>query len=226
MRARLLLPVVMCVAALNVVAASAQPSERRQPDAAPQVQEQAPNAAPPSNPVEAVASEIGLLRRSVQNLSARLREVGERLAAPEAKPGAAAAEKQHPIVTNLDILTRTEQRADALRKQLFEQTEKENSLKTRLMHFEEETRPDSIERSVSLTGSTRTPEVREARRRVLEHERKGVETLLVQTTQNRLRLEEDVRQADTLVLRLRQRLLPAIEKEIDKINPNPNANPD
>lgn len=215
MRARLLLlPFAMCVATLSAAASLAQTP-------APQVQEP---AVAPANSVEAVASEIALLRRSVQGLSARLREVGDKLAAPEAKPGAPASEKQHPILTNLDILTRTEQRAEGLRRQLFEQTEKENSLKARVMQFEEEMRPDSIERAVSLTGSTRTPDVRDARRRVLEHERKGVETLLVQTTQNRMRLEEDVRQADTLVLRLRQRLLPAIEKEIDKINPN--ANPD
>lgn len=199
----------MCVAALAAATSLAQTP-------APQLQE----PAPPANSVEAVASEIALLRRSVQGLSARLREVGEKLAAPEAKPGAPAGEKQHPILVNLDILTRTEQRAEALRRQLFEQTEKENSLRTRVMQLEEDQRPDSVERAVSLTGSTRTPEVREARRRVLEHERKGVETLLVQTTQNRMRLEEDVRQADTLVLRLRQRILPAIEKEIDKIDPN------
>jgi hypothetical protein len=44
--------------------------------------------------------------------------------------------------------------------------------------------------------------------------------LLNVTTQSRIRLEEDVRQADQLVSRLRQRLFPLIEKEIDKINPN------
>ncbi len=207
----------MCAATLSAATSLAQTP-------APLVQE----PAPPANSIEAVAGEIALLRRSVQGLSARLREVGEKLAAPEAKPGTPANEKQHPILVNLDILTRTEQRAEGLRRQLFEQTEKENSLKTRVMQFEEDLRPDSVERAVSLTGSTRTPEVREARRRVLEHERKGVETLLVQTTQNRMRLEEDVRQADTLVLKLRQRLLPAIEKEIDKMDPNlnPNPNPD
>lgn len=219
MRARLLLlPFAVCVATLSAATSLGQTP-------APQAQEPPPNAPAPANSIEAVAGEIALLRRSVQGLSARLREVGDKLAASDAKPGAPAGDKQHPIVTNLDILTRTEQRAEGLRRQLFEQTEKENGLKTRIMQLEEDLRPDSIERAVSLTGSTRTPEVREARRRVLEHERKGVETLLVQTTQNRMRLEEDVRQADTLVLRLRQRLIPAIEKEIDKIDPNEGVSP-
>jgi hypothetical protein len=38
--------------------------------------------------------------------------------------------------------------------------------------------------------------------------------------QSRIRLEEDVKQADALVSRLRQRLFPAIERQIEKINPN------
>ena len=82
-------------------------------------------------------------------------------------------------------------------------------------------RPDSIDRSmmVGSVGSVRTPELRDTRRRVLDNERRGVESLLGQTSQARARLEEDVRQADALVARLRMRLLPLIEKEIDKIDP-------
>jgi hypothetical protein len=55
----------------------------------------------------------------------------------------------------------------------------------------------------------------------VDNERKGVETLLGQATNNRVRLEDEVKQADLLVARIRQRLLPIIEREIDKLNPNP-----
>ena len=68
-------------------------------------------------------------------------------------------------------------------------------------------------------GGTRTAEMRDTRRRVLENDKRGVENLLNITVQSRIRLDEDVRQADQLVGRLRQRLFPLIEKEIDKINP-------
>jgi hypothetical protein len=68
-------------------------------------------------------------------------------------------------------------------------------------------------------GGTRTAEMRDTRRRVLENDKKGVDNLLSVTTQSRLRLEEDVRQADLLVTKLRQRLFPLIDKEIEKINP-------
>ena len=111
-------------------------------------------------------------------------------------------------------------RAGVLRKQLIELIEKETAYKSRLTQLEEDMRQENIERAMSGVGTTRTPEMRDNRRRVLENERRGLESLLTLTTQSRIKVEEDVRQADSLVTRLRQRLLPLIDKEIEKINPN------
>ena len=74
---------------------------------------------------------------------------------------------------------------------------------------------------MSTVGTTRTVELRDNRRRSLENEKRGVENLLSITGQARLRLEEDVRQADQMVTKLRLRLFPLIDKEIDKITPEP-----
>ena len=207
--------VVICVVALFGSTSVAQNVERRQMNPSPQAQEQPPNA----NPIDAVSNEIGLLRKSLQTLNTRLREISDKLFTPDAKPGGPSDKTEDRISRNLDLLSRTEQRAELLRKLLIELIEKETSFKNRLVQVEEDLRPDSIDRAISLVGSTRTPELRDVRRRVLENERRGVESLLNQTSQSRLRLEEDVKLADALVYRLRQRLLPLIEKEIDKINP-------
>jgi hypothetical protein len=204
------------------VDSAAQTNERRQPGATPREQEQPANSAPAA--ADPVANELALLRKSLQTLNARLREIGEKLFAADVKPGEAPDDRQKRITQSLDLLSRSEQRAEAMRKQLIELTEKETTFKTRLVQIDEDLRPDSIDRSVTLVGSigsTRTPELRDTRRRVLDNERRGVESLLSQTSQSRARLEEDVRQADALVARLRLRLLPLIEKEIDKINPAP-----
>ena len=171
------------------------------------------------HPTDAVSNEIGLLRKSLQTLNTRLREISDKLFTPDAKPGGPSDKTEDRISRNLDPSSRTEQRAELLRKLLIELIEKETAFKTRLVQVEEDLRPESIDRAISLVGSTRTPELRDVRRRVLENERRGVESLLNQTSQSRLRLEEDVKPADALVYRLRQRLLPLIEKEIDKINP-------
>jgi hypothetical protein len=172
-----------------------------------------------TNPTDPIANEISLLRKSLQTLNTRLQAISEELLAPATQDDN-SNEKVKRIATNLDLLMHTEERAEVLRKQLIELIEKETSFKSRMAQFDEEMRPENIERALSGIGTTRTPELRDTRRRVLENERKGIESLLNVTTQSRVRLEEDVRQADQLVSRLRQRLFPLIEKEIDKINPN------
>jgi len=192
----------------------------RQGTSTPQGQEQLASLPPNSNSMEAVASEIDLLRKSVQTLSTSLREISDRLLAPEAKENDSSTDKVRRISANIELLARTEERAGILRKQLLELIEKETSSRSRLAQIDEDIRPENIERALSGIGTTRTVELRETRRRVLENERKGLESLLNQTTSSRSRLEEDVRQADSLVTKLRQRLMPLIEREIEKINPN------
>ena len=224
-RASLFPGAVAAAALIFCAGASAQTGERRAAGAAAQTQEQQQTAVVAS-PADPVANEISLLRRSLQTLNTRLRDISEKMFGPDAaaRTGEGGDERQKRIAQNLDLLSRTEQRAETLRKQLIELTEKETAFKTRMMQLDEDMRPDSIDRSVMLVGSigsTRTSELRDTRRRVLDNERKGVESLYNQTAASRARLEEDVRQADALVGRLRQRLLPLIEKEVDKINPTP-----
>lgn len=213
-------PAVVCVLLLFCITSLAQTPARRPPNPAPQTQEQLPGLPPNDGSVDVVASEIGLLRKSLQTLNSRLREISEKLLAPDSSQGGAPNVKQNPIALNIELLTRAEQRAELLRKQLLELIEKETVLRIRLVQIEEDMRPESIERAVSLVGTTRTTELRDVRRRVLDNERKGFESLLNQTAHSRVRLEDDVRQADSMVSKLRQRILPLIDKEIDKINPN------
>jgi hypothetical protein len=170
--------------------------------------------------LDAVAAEIGLLRKSLQALNAGLREISAKAPAPDS--GDALKGQQNRISLGLELLSRAELRAGALRKEYLELTEKETAYRTRLVQIDEDLRPDSIERATSLIGTTRAPELRDARRRILENERRGFESLLAQTLQGRNRLEDDVRQADALVSRLRQRVLPLIDREVEKINPDGN----
>ena len=212
-RARLL-TAALCLSTLLCAGAGAQTPERR---AAPQSQEPAAVSADP------VANEIALLRRSLQALNTRLREISEKLLGADVK-GEAPGGRQSTLAQHLALLTSTEQRAEVMRKQLLELTERETAYRTRITQLDEEMRPDSIDRSLGHIGTTRTTELRDTRRRVLDNERRGVEHLLNLTAGSRARLDEDVKQADALVARLRLRLLPLIEKEIDKINPNADAN--
>lgn len=214
------LPILVCVAILFCIPSFAQTPERRQTNSPPQVQEQTPNLPPNANSLDIVANEIGLLRKSLQTLNVRLREISDKVLAGDANQSGSANNKQNPIALNLALLTQAEQRAEGLRKQLLELIEKEALYKSRLVQIDEDMRPESIERTLNPYGTTRTAEIRDTRRRVLENERKGFENLLNLTIQSRIRLDDDVKQADLLVFKLRQRILPLIDREIEKINPN------
>lgn len=207
------LPLVIFAAFLVSVTAFAQTPERRTTDSTPQAPEQNTDS------VGRVANEIGLLRKSVQTLNVRLSEISEKVLSRDPNESG-SSNIQKSIALNLELLTRAEQRAEMLRKQLVEVIEKETSLRVRLVQIEEDMRPENIERSLNVIGTTRTAELRDARRRVFENERRGVESLINQTVQSRRQLDEDVKQADVMVSRLRERLFPLIEKEIDKIKPD------
>ncbi len=208
------------ICGLTLFSAQTLAQSVRQGTSTPPGQEQLASLPPNGNSMEAVANQIDLLRKSVQTLSTRLREISDRLLAPDAKANDNSNDKVKRISANMELLGRVEERAEILRKQLLELIEKETAYKSRMAQIDEDIRPENIERALSGIGTTRTVELRDTRRRVLENERKGLESLLNQTTSSRIRLEEDVRQADSLVTKLRQRLLPLIEKEIEKITPN------
>ena len=211
--------VAVCVVILSSVPSFAQTPERRQTNSTPQAQEQLPNLPPNATSLDIVANEIGLMRKSLQTLNSRLQAISEELLSPESNKS--DNEKVKEIATNLDLLTHTEERAEVLRKQLIELIEKETAYRTRMTQMDEDMRPENIERSMAGIGGTRTAEMRDTRRRSLDSERKGLESLLAITSQSRIRLEEDVRQADLLVAKFRQRLFPLIDKQIEKMNPYP-----
>jgi len=215
------LPTAVFVGMLFSVPLLAQTPERRQAVATPQSQEQSPILPPNAGSLDIVASEMGLLRKSVQTLNLRLREISDKVVASGSSQGGSQNDRTNRLALSLEILTKAEQRAEAMRKELLERIEREATLRSRLAVNDEDIRPENIERALNPIGSTRTVEMRDTRRRVLENDRKGFESLLVLTSQSRVRLEDDVRQADALVAKLRQRLLPLIEREIEKLNINP-----
>lgn len=205
-RARLL-AAAFCCAAFSCAGARAQ--AQRPANAAPVPNETAAASAS----ADPVVNELALLRKTLTTLSARLREISEKASAPE------SGGKMSPLAQNLDVLSKAEQRAEIMRRQLLEMAEKETVYRTRLMQLDDDMRPDSIDRSLSGMGTTRMQDLRELRRGQLLNERRGVEILLNQAAASRVRLEDDLKQADELVARIRRRLFPIIDRELDKLQP-------
>ncbi|MBC7929975.1 MAG: hypothetical protein H7Z38_05340, partial [Rubrivivax sp.] len=107
---------------------------------------------------------------------------------------------------DLERLTRAEQRAEALRTQLREVTDKEFQYQERLAEIEYELRPDSIQRRAALIGSLNPSAVRDAIQQQFERERTRIQKQLELLASSHTRLEAAVSTADAEVDRLRQRV--------------------
>ncbi len=149
-------------------------------------------------------NDVDTLKNKIDELNAKIRTLET-----ENKPAADAKEKR--LLMSLDILSRAEQRSETLRKQLYEIIEKENTVKARVEQLTFEMRPEMIDRNAAFTGSLRPEDVRDARRKSLESEKRNLESLLVQLQANREKLEQTVQRADYLVEKIRLKF----EKEID-----------
>ena len=140
-----------------------------------------------------------------------LQERIKKLEAPETAKKSTYEERQKMLLTNLDILTKAEQRVESLRKQRFDLVEKENSIRSRIDQIDVDIRPESIEKNIALVGTLRPEELREARRKSLDAERRNLQSMLNEIIASRTSLENNLLRADALVEKLRVKL----ERDID-----------
>jgi hypothetical protein len=160
--------------------------------------------------------------------SAKINNLNERLSKLEQEKKQPYDERQRGVLLNLDILTRAEQRSEALRKQLFDMIEKENTIQGRLDQIDIDIRPENIDRvTVQLGGSLRPEEVRDNRRKSLETERRNLQSMLTQLQSTHASVESALTRSDQLVEKLRTKL----EKDIDDSitqdqKPQPEQDPD
>ncbi len=68
-----------------------------------------------------------------------------------------------------------------------------------------------------MIGSTNGNEMRENRRRTLETERRSLQNLTAQISRNLQQTNDELRQAENFVQRLRRKILPQIETEISDL---------
>lgn len=154
----------------------------------------------------------GNASEKTEDVGDRISELNTRIKSLESTKENKYDEKQKRLLLNLDILSRSEQRAESLRKQLFELVEKENNVRTRLEQISFDARPEMVDRSAAFSGSLRPEEIREQRKKSLDAEKRNAETLLTQIQTSRAKLEETVQRADTLVEKVRYKL----EREIEE----------
>jgi len=115
--------------------------------------------------------------------------------------------------------TNPQGRGANLRAQLADTEARQTELQSRLHQLEENLKPDNIERSLAGVGSVHPEELREARRRQLEIERRGVQSQLDVLAASRSRLETAIAAADAESYRQSAGPAPNILTATDNITP-------
>ena len=119
----------------------------------------------------------------------------------------AKAKAQLSNLTDLEILTRTEQRVESLRTRLFELQVQELNLQARIEDLDYQLLPDNIQHAVMYVGLVRPmDELRQTWRNRLENEKARVSRQLELLTANREQLEAAIGRVDTEIERLRRQL--------------------
>src|SRR5437016_5253795 len=113
--------------------------------------------------------------------------------------------------------TNAQERAANLRAQLADTDARQTELQSRLRQLEENLKPDNIERSLAGVGSVHPEELREARRRQLEIEKRGVQSQLDVLAASRSRLETAIAAADAEGYRQSAGPSPSIETTTNNI---------
>ncbi|MGA9770987.1 MAG: hypothetical protein WBV94_18270 [Blastocatellia bacterium] len=108
---------------------------------------------------------------------------------------------------DLEILARTEQRAEALRARLFDLQVQELNLQARIEDLDYQLLPANIRQTVMYVGLVRPmEELRETWRKRLENEKDRVNRQLELLTSNRQQLEAAISRVDAEIDRLRLQL--------------------
>lgn len=153
----------------------------------------------------------GIIER-LDKISSQLQSIARRMDRLEGQSETPSKEdKSKGLLTNLDIITKGEQRVETLRRQLFEVLDKQAAVRAKIDQLEIDARPESIDRSIAFSGTLRPDELREARRKSLEAERKNAVLTLADLQTVRGGLESNLAKAEALVEKLRAKF----EKDID-----------
>lgn len=159
-----------------------------------------------------ISNELTILTKTLLTFNQRINDFLESV---NKYKGVQLSENQQKLLFGYEILNQTEQLAATLRKSLIETGEREATIKRRIGQIQFDLRPENIDRSIQLQGTTKAEEARENRRRMLETERNTLQTLLLEVETSRIQISANLREAENFAQSFRKSLFAQIRKEME-----------
>lgn len=165
-------------------------------------------------PIENISREITKISKSLEQLNEKLKTFTEMFSSNQ---GLRLSERQQRLLAAFEYLNRAEQRLATLQLLKINLTEKQSSVKVKIAEVEDALRVESVDRSVALRGTTNAEELRNIRRQLLSKEKADLSILLNEIQSTISETDYEIRQTESFLKRIRQRIFPEIEKDISDL---------
>ena len=127
------------------------------------------------------------------------------------------SEKQQQILAAFEYLNRAEQRLANLQNLKIDLTQKQTNINLQLAKIQDDLLPESIDRSISLRGTTDAEVLREIRRQSLSRQKTDLQNLSDQINRDISGIDYEILQTQQFLKRIRDRIFPEIEKELSDL---------
>lgn len=162
--------------------------------------------------IDNISDQLTVISKSLGQLNEKLKVFAETFSSNQ---GLRLSERQQTILIAFEFLNRAEQRLATLQKLKVDFSEKQSSIRLKIAEIEDGLRTESIDRT--LQGTTNAEEIRANRRRVLSRERIDLAILLSEIERTIRETDLEIRDTEMFLKRIRNRIFPAIEKEISDL---------
>ena len=131
--------------------------------------------------------------------------------------GLRLSEKQQKLLAAFEYLNRAEQRLATLQQLKINLSEKQSDVRVKIAEVEDGLRPESIDRSISIRGTTEAEELRENRRMLLNRQKIELTSLLFEIQNTIYETNIEILQTEMFLRTIRHRIFPEIEKELSDL---------
>jgi predicted nucleic acid-binding Zn-ribbon protein len=164
-----------------------------------------------SDPIENISNDLARTSRAVESLSRTWTQFAKTFSTNQ---GLQLDEKQRNLLLALEVLNRFEVSLANMQKLRFDLTERQTNATTRIAQLNDDLLPESIDRSVSLRGTTDAESLRTIRRQALTKQLREWQTLLGQITRELGNTLDDIRRTEFQVKSLRNRIFGEISSQL------------
>lgn len=164
-----------------------------------------------ADPIENISNDVSRTARAVESLSRTWAEFTKSFSTNQ---GLQLDEKQRNLLLALEVLNRFEVSLANMQKLRFDLTERQTNATTRIAQLNDDLLPESIDRWVSLRGTTDAESIRTIRRQTLTRQLREWQTLLGQITRELDNTLDDIRRTEFQVKNLRNRIFGELSSQL------------